>query len=229
MISVVIPTYEMSNYGDKFLSTSLTQLTKQSFKNFEVVISDHSRDDSIYKLTKEFNSSLNIRYLRNLTNYGNSSANLNNGLINANGEIIKILFQDEYIINDGLKKISDFFLENKDVKWLLNGCSYGKSLNEVYGKMIPRYNENIIDGINTIGSPSVLTLKNENVELFDENLIWLMDCEYYFRLQKKFGTPNIIDDNIIFVNQHKYQLTNLLSDNQKKEEEKYIKTKYTNG
>jgi len=229
MISVIIPTYEMYGEGDKFLTKSLTHMARQSFEDFEVIISDHSKDDKIKNVTNQFENMLNIRYFKNQNNIGNSSSNLNNGIRMANGNIIKILFQDEYLINDGLKKINDFFLKNKSVYWLLTGCCYGSSVGDIKGRMIPSYTNKIKEGINTIGSPSVLTFKNENVEYFDENLIWLMDCEYYYRLEKKFGLPSIIEEDLVFVTQHKNQLTNKLSDDLKFNEHKYMNKLTTNG
>jgi glycosyltransferase involved in cell wall biosynthesis len=226
MISVVIPTYEMYGDGENFLRISLDQLKKQSINDFEVIISDHSKDDVIKNCVKNYDNDLNINYISYNKNYGNSSANLNNGLRQAKGDIIKILMQDEFILQDGLKKINDFFISNKNSYWVLSGCLYGNSLNNIKGNMTPNYNENVKFGINTVGSPSVLSFRNEKIEFFDENLIWLMDCEYYYRLEKKFGLPNFIKDYIVFITQHKNQLTMKLSQEIKENENKYVNEKY---
>jgi len=227
MISVVIPTYEMYGDGENFLKISLDQLKKQSINDFEVIISDHSKDDVIKNCVKNYDNDLNINYISYNKNYGNSSANLNNGLKHAKGDIIKILLQDEFMMENALKKINDFFLSNKSSNWVLNGCLYGKSLNDVKGNMIPKYTENVKFGINTVGSPSVLTFRNKELEMFDENLIWLMDCEYYYKLEKKFGYPNIINDYLVFVTQHKNQITMKISEDIKINENKYINEKYS--
>jgi hypothetical protein len=40
----------------------------------------------------------------------------------------------------------------------------------------------------------VLTIKNDSsLLLFDEKLIWLMDCDYYRRCYQKFGKPKILN------------------------------------
>ena len=46
-ISICIPTYEFKGDGVKYLSELLDSLRKQTFKNFDIVVSDHSLDDKI--------------------------------------------------------------------------------------------------------------------------------------------------------------------------------------
>jgi hypothetical protein len=62
-------------------------------------------------------------------------------------------------------------------------------------------------------------------ELFDENLIMLMDCEMYYRLHNKYGEPYIIRDLLVCNRQHKNQLQNLNQD-KLSEEIDYCKNKY---
>lgn len=45
--SISIPTYGYNGKGSEFLNFSLYKLSSQTFKNFEVVISDHSTDNTI--------------------------------------------------------------------------------------------------------------------------------------------------------------------------------------
>jgi hypothetical protein len=93
--------------------------------------------------------------------------------------------------------------------------------------MFPVYSNDIIKGVNTIGSPSVLTIKNKDLEFFDENLLWVMDCEYYKRMFDKFGEPIIVNEHQIFVSQHKDQVTSILSEEVKKTEVNYLIKKYS--
>jgi glycosyltransferase involved in cell wall biosynthesis len=109
MISIAIPTYEMNGVGNIFLKKSLELISLQTFKDFEIVISDHSIDDSIKNVCCEFEDSLKIVYLRNEINRGSSSSNMNNAILNCRGEIIKFLFQDEYLYKFLVKKNADSF------------------------------------------------------------------------------------------------------------------------
>ena len=48
-------------------------------------------------------------------------------------------------------------------------------------------------GNNTFSSPSTLTIKNdENKKFFNEELIWLMDVEYYKRMYDSYGEPSYL-------------------------------------
>ena len=110
MVSIAIPTYEMGIYGTKFMEKSLEFISKQTYKNFEIVISDHSIDNKIQKLVESCESNFNIRYFKNADKIGNSSSNLNFALRQCERKIVKILFQDEFLYDkDALKKNCQFF------------------------------------------------------------------------------------------------------------------------
>ena len=226
-ISIAIPTYEMKLSGVFFLEISLNKICQQSFKDIEVVISDHSVNDEIKNLCQSFEHKLNIIYLKNENNRGSSSANINNALRHCKGEIIKILFQDEYLYDvDALKKIKEKFDDDKNIQWLLTGCVNGTLLDQPFSKILPVYTNNIIMSQNTIGSPSVLTIKNNNIEFFNDDLVWIMDCDYYKRLFDKFGPPTYLNEHLVFIFQHKNQVTVTLDRTTKIKEEKYLVKKY---
>src|SRR5438270_15283 len=97
LLTVCIPTYEMADSGQAFLQHSLDILTKQTYKDFEVVISDHSKNEKIKNVCQKYENRLTIRYFRYTEHRGSSSANLNNALQKARGWLIKILFQDDFL------------------------------------------------------------------------------------------------------------------------------------
>lgn len=227
LISIVIPTYEMKGDGLFFLELNLNGILYQTHKNVEVIISDHSIDNDIEQLCVEFSDKLNIKYFRNQLDRGSSSANMNNGINNSTGSIIKLLMQDDYLHTpNALENTLKAFNEN-NINWAVAGCAYGGKDGLVRGNMFPRYTENILSGNNRIGSPSVLTIKNEEPILFNNDLIWLMDCDYYKRCYDKFGQPYIINEHHVFVSQHEYQLTSLLSEERKNKEVELVKNIYS--
>ena len=68
-------------------------------------------------------------------------------------------------------------------------------------------------GVNTIGPPSVLSFVNAQPPLlFNEDLVWLMDCEYYVRLLRRYGPPARIKQFNTIVRVGDHQLTNSISD-----------------
>ena len=198
LLSICIPTYEMKGYGNLFLRKSFDILADQTFKDFNVIISDHSKDSLIKDLCNEYKDRLDIKYVKNTVKRGSSSANINNAIKNADGKLIKILFQDDFLYNEkSLEEIASNFDLEKD-KWLITACIHSNDGLNFFRPFYPKYNRYIHLGKNTISSPSVLTIKNENHLLFDENLIWLMDVDYYKRCYNKFGHPKILNEvNIV--------------------------------
>ena len=61
IISICIPAYKRIDY----LKRLLWSIEIQKFKDFEVIISDDSNDDSVAVLLKEFNGRFEIKYFKN--------------------------------------------------------------------------------------------------------------------------------------------------------------------
>lgn len=227
MISIVIPTYEMGDKGTFFIKKSLEYISNQTFKDFEVVISDHSIENEIKIICEEY-PFLDIVYLKNEVNRGSSSSNLNNAILNSKYDLIKFLMQDEYLIDKEL--LSDIVqcFQEKEVNWIINGCLNGPSPDDIRYEISPYYSDEIIYGKNTIGSPSCVSIrKTEDLELFNKDLIWMMDCDYYKRLFDKWGYPKKLNTNSkVFINHHEFQLTNTIPHARKTLEHEYLKNKY---
>ena len=197
--SIVIPAYEMHGIGADMLKRCLRSIEKQTYRNFEIVVSDNCVTDEILNVCEKFGR---IRYVFN-PKIGNSS-NRNSAMHSAKGELIKILDQDDYFADENsLQDIIDNFKE-KDV-WMITGCSNNPH---------PYYREDA----NTLGSPTTLTLKNNLNIWFNESLNWMLDLDFYRRLYAKYGTPKILDKINVIIGLHPNQATNKLTDKEKNEE-----------
>lgn len=201
----------MHGKGVIFLKQSFDIFLKQSFTDFDVVISDHSKDTKVQELCETYQKQLQIHYYKNEQDRGNSSANINNAIQKATGELIKILFQDDFLYDEqSLEHIIKYFDLEKD-HWLVTACTHTIDGETFFKNHYPTYNNHIYLGKNTISSPSVLTIKNQNPLLFDKKLVWLMDCDYYKRYYDSFGKPKILS-NISVVNRiGTHQITNTLA------------------
>ncbi len=221
MISVCIPTYEMNGVGRDMLKRNLDILKTQTLKDFEVVISDNSEDDEIKHLCESDDyKTLHFNYFKNQRK--GMAQNTNEAIRNARGEIIKILYMDDYLMdNASLQKIKDGFKGY----WMVTGCEHDDG-KQRYNPHYPTYNKKIYLGKNTIGSPSVLSIKNENIIFFDENMTWLLDCDYYKRLYEKYGDPTILNDINVVIGTSKDQMTHILSNKTKRKELFYMIKKY---
>jgi glycosyltransferase involved in cell wall biosynthesis len=77
-ISICIPTWEQYGRGVEFLKNNFEQILKQTYKDFNVIISDHSKDDNIKSLCENYSSQIKIKYFKNENHFGNGPANTNN-------------------------------------------------------------------------------------------------------------------------------------------------------
>jgi glycosyltransferase involved in cell wall biosynthesis len=74
-ISIAIPTYEMHNVGHECLSFSLNKIFNQTFKDFEVVISDSSNDNKIQILCEKWQDKFDLKYIKSAECAGSPTLN----------------------------------------------------------------------------------------------------------------------------------------------------------
>lgn len=195
MISVVIPYHDMKN-GAFFLKRAIDSVMAQSYKDYEIVLSKS----------------------------GKMAENTNAGIKRAKGEIVKVLFMDDYLTSpDALQKISDSFKGG----WLVTGCLHDAG-EGVFNHHKPLWTEHIREGINTIGSPSVLAFENKTPLLFDESMSWTLDCDLYVRLKERYGLPTILEEPLTTIGLHPGQTTHLLTNEEKNNEHFYLNKKHGN-
>ncbi len=230
-ISVCIPTYEMHGKGVLYLDFIIQSLTQQTYKNFEVVISDHSKDDAIENYCKTI-TNMPLKYLRNTEKRGCASANINNAVRHAEGDIIKPMFQDDFLCGIQSLEIINSVIENNPFKWGAAGFCHVNDVNDLKTDIpntyqIPYWNNNLALGTNTIGCPSVIYYRNDvNKPYFDENIFWLMDTEFYHQLKLSLGDPGFISYILTAVRIWDNSVTYSIDEETKRKEEIYVKEKW---
>lgn len=230
-ISIAIPTFEFNGCGNEFLDDLLRTIEIQTFKDFEVVISDHSINDDLLVTIDEFVDKFKIVYVKNNKQRGNGPANTNNAIKNCSGDIIKVMFQDDFFYDDeSLEKIYNAF--NQDIAWLVCGSNHTKDNgHSFYFDLYPSWNDNIIKGVNTISSPSVLSARKEVFEQvkFDSKLVMMMDCEFYYHARKIYGDPCYYNDILVTNRVHENQISFLYNSSNKniENEIKYCLSKHS--
>lgn len=216
-ISICIPTWECNGQSEIFTRELFQSIRKQTFTEYEVCISDQSDNSIVLETCEEYANYFSIRYFKNTERNGGPS-NTNSAMDMAEGEIIKVMFQDDlFYSKDCLKEISEAF-DRSGSNWLVSGCNHiNESFSGHYNYMIPRWNDNIIRGVNTISSPSVLSIRSNVKERFDSNTTFLMDCEYYYSLYVNHGNPLILDNIHITNRIHQNQISSLYVNNEEYE------------
>ncbi len=192
-LSVAIPIHNMTN-ADSFLGRIMRSLEMQTFRDFEIVI---TKDGAI-------------------------AENTNAAIKKCKGDIIKILYMDDYLAhpNSLLNLVKSF-----KGGWLATGCVHDAGDSNFLNPHLPSC-EGIFEGVNSIGSPSVVAIENKNPLFFDENMSWLLDVDYYKRLHDRYGSPTLLTDLDVVIGIHNGQMTNLLTKQEKEEEFNYFNKKY---
>jgi hypothetical protein len=148
------------------------------------------------------------------TKAGRMAENTNAGIKRARGELIKILYLDDMLAHENaLQNIVDNFKG----EWMITGCDTNPH---------PYWTDDLHTGNNKLGSPSVLTVRNNNPMLFDETMSWLLDCDLYKRMYDIYGEPTILDEVNVIIGIGDHQMTHKLTNEEKQSEHEYMYNKY---
>jgi hypothetical protein len=113
-----------------------------------------------------------------------------------------------------------------EVSWAVTGFAHTLDNGQThYNPKLPVYNDRLLEGVNTLSSPSILAVRNGIEEYFDEHLVMLMDCDMYHRLYKNHGDPVVLKDIHISNREHPNQ-TQRSNDHLIPEEIDYLKKKH---
>lgn len=211
-LSIAIPTHDMQ---DKriFLIRLLDSLWNQTFQDFEIVITDNSDDDSLEEICEYYKTG--IRYMKNKRK--GMAQNTNEAIKQSNGEWVKILYLDDYLLHDTFLEDMVKKIKKSPTEWLVAGAKNNPD---------PHWTDDIHTGNNRLGSPSALTIRRATALYFDEKLTWLLDCDLYRRYYDKYGPPVLMQGKHIGMGLGEHQMTNLLSEEVKDGEFKYLINKY---
>lgn len=190
-ISICIPAYKRIDY----LKVLLHSIAEQSFKDFEVVLTDDSGDDSVFKLQKQYISSFSISYKKNLKALG-TPENWNEAIRLAKGEWIKIMHDDDWFASsNSLGQFVQLINQNPRADLLFSGSDFVRN-NKVFGSMhITNWELRLLKKDpanlyfkNFIGPPSVVIHRNKKDIWYDANMKWLVDVDFYMRFLQKNKT-----------------------------------------
>lgn len=226
--SIAIPTYEQGGHGVEFLTHSFKGLANQTFKDFEVVISDNSQDNEIKKLCDIWSGTLNLKYHKNTHKISLPCPNLNNAMKHSTGKWIKLLFQDDFLYSsDSLQFLKDHIEENEGIVWIATACEHSNDGHTMYRPFFPSWTDGIHLGNNRISSPSVITIKNtDDKQYFEEDLVWVLDCEYYKRMHGLHGEPSYMRSINVVNRTWGSSLTGILSAEIKNDEVELMRERY---
>lgn len=155
-------------------------------------------------------------------NEGGMTRNHNAAMQKGTGEYVKLMQMDDHFRHNlVLAEIVEALDKNPDKEWLISG-----TLHTDGSVHIPKWNDQVYTGANTLGSISTLTVRRESMMFFEEPLQWLLDVDLYYRYFLKFGEPLIIPEPQILVDVRTDRMSHTIPPQQKIYETNYLLRKY---
>lgn len=187
-ISVVIPTHNSRN----FIVSALNSVYRQSYRNFEVVVSDDgSVDDTAEVAESLFSNHADIKARLVKNQHKGAGFARNQGVLNSSADWIAFLDSDDLWYQDKLEKTAAAIRANPKIDlWchseLMKTCNgnmpleHYKHFDKDIDPFISLYRKNSL-------SPSAVVVRKDTLlraGLFDESLPSAQDYELWMRLAK---------------------------------------------
>lgn len=198
-VSICIPTANLGERSLEYMGDCLSSIEKQDYQNIQVIVSDHSTDDEILNFVADKSY---VTYHRNESNRGYAAANMNNAIdLAPKDHLIKMLFQDDILKTSNAISLMVARLRDTGAHWVGVGCNHIDDNNQDMNYRHPPgwvVDIGMAYGYNLIGSPSVVMFRNCALRM-DPNLIYLNDCEFYYRMGQLYGAPALIADLLVTI------------------------------
>lgn len=229
LVSICIPTYN----GQKYLQEALESVKSQTYKNIEVIISDDQSTDDTLRICEAFKNEVDFPVFIHSHIPKGIGANWNHSIEKANGDYIKILFQDD-ILGPNCIETMMMYLEKSQLdiviskrkiiddasKIISTGGWYEKygdlqSLAKIEmkdffilkKKMLRQLDYSIYSSENIIGEPcvSLFTKKlYQKTGAFNPKLKQILDYEYWLRVLTNYDI-GIIAEKLVSFRYHESQ------------------------
>ena len=182
-VSICIPAYKRPD----LLRVLLESIAIQTWRDFEVVVTDDSPDDQVAILCEEFSSHIELRYFHHEQALG-TPENWNAAIRHAKGEWIKLMHDDDWFaFPDSLQRLVKL-TEEASTDFVFCGSTTIEHHEVVWQQKISTFSEKLLKKdprnlfhLNFIGPPSVVMHRNDGEVWYDKRMKWLVDIDFYIR------------------------------------------------
>lgn len=178
-ISVIVPSYNQA----KYLSATLDSLERQRYPDLEVRVYDGGSKDGSVEVLRSHKAGF---WWRSQRDRGQSDA-INQGLMEASGDILAFLNSDDVYYDHTLRRVADHFSRNPDCQVLYGDAHHlnadGSFMENYYTEA---WDYSRLQEVCFLCQPAVFW-RREIVERFgvlDEKLHYALDYEYWLRIGK---------------------------------------------
>jgi glycosyltransferase involved in cell wall biosynthesis len=190
LISICIPAYKRVAYLQRLLDS----VAIQSFRDFEVILTDDSPGAEVSGLVKQYVDKFPIIYHKNPAALG-TPENWNEAIRRASGKWIKLMHDDDWFTDAGsLQQFADAAQQHPDVDFFFSaynnvfeetGRTQIMLANLLRRKQLQR-NPVTLFSKNIIGPPSVTMYRHQQEFVYDKKMKWVVDIDFYIQyLQRR--------------------------------------------
>jgi glycosyltransferase involved in cell wall biosynthesis len=205
LVSIVTPSY---NQG-RFIEETILSVLNQDYPRIEYIIMDGGSTDETLDILRKYTGRLTWYSEKDK---GQSDA-INKGLRLAKGEILAYLNSDDTYLPGAISRAVRYLTAKNPDSPLVYGEGYNITAE---GTIIERYPTEPFDFHHLaetcfICQPTTFWKRDvmETIGLFDENLHYAMDYEYWIRVAKQYGTLGYLNEYL--ANSRVYPETKTLS------------------
>jgi len=207
LISIVVITYN----SEKTIIETLESVNKQTYGNLELIVSDDGSTDTTCSLVKEWMkaSKLKGRLIESPVNTG-ISANMNRGLRESSGKLVKFLDGDDLLLPEAIEVYYDYYMKDRKTMWQSRISCFGDEkavadLNRLisdtsFFHLDNRKQYRILSEKNVVISPGLGLFEKEALIKaggFDERYPLLNDYPLVLKLSRQGICFRMIDQSLI--------------------------------
>ena len=218
-VSIITPTYN----SERFIKDSLESIKNQTYTNIEHIICDNMSSDRTKKICSDYDNIFIQKADKSMYEA------LNNGTLRSSGDILCFLNSDDlYPENETIEKVAYCFWQNKDQQVVFGKCRrVDENLRYLYShkpKKVLTF-EFARKRVFVVSHPAVFVKKGvfEKYGLYDLNLKYMADCEYWLRLLRGNVKFKYVDEALAVFRRHN---NNLSQSDHATDEIRYIANKY---
>ena len=201
---IVTPSFNQGH----FIEQTITSILDQSSVHVELIVMDGGSTDSTLKVLKKYHKHPNFHWASE-KDKGQSDA-LNKGIkaiskLNPKPtDIFAFLNSDDYYLPSSLLQVAKIFSQNPNATWLVGDAVIVNENGQEIQSLIRAYKKfwrlflsaNLLSILNPIPQPATFIRYSALIKtgLFNQNLRYTMDYEYWHRLFQSVGNPITISN-----------------------------------
>lgn len=192
-LSVCVPVFDPTQMYSAHLIQLLKSLALQTMKPDEVIMTANHDLAYLENLKEMMMGKFKLVFRRNESS--GSAENTNHAISISKGELVKIMHQDDFFVNNKALDLTYKSLHNSEKVWRVSRFDHlVERTSLVHRESKPKITRRLINGVNNIGAPSGLAFKRSAFIPFDEEMKYMFDCDWYLKMWHNWGKPIISKD-----------------------------------